>query len=108
MKTVTITDSYQCEESVMKITEVSISLMDDEKLKAFANIVLDDLFVVRGLKIIEHVGRYFIAMPSRKQKDGSFRDIAHPITTEFRALVEKAVLDKYWEEVNQSTHSSST
>jgi stage V sporulation protein G len=108
MKTVRITGSYQHEERVMEITEVSISLMDDEKLKAFANIVLDDLFVVRGLKIIEHVGRYFIAMPSRKQKDGSFRDIAHPITTEFRALVEKAVLDKYWEEVKQSTQSSST
>jgi stage V sporulation protein G len=91
----------------MEITEVSISLMEDEKLKAFANIVLDDLFVVRGLKIIEHVGRYFIAMPSRKQKDGSFRDIAHPITTEFRARVEKAVLDKYWEEVHQDLSSSS-
>jgi stage V sporulation protein G len=86
----------------MEITEVSVSLMDDEKLKAFANIVIDDLFVVRGLKIIEHIGRYFIAMPSRKQRDGSFRDIAHPITSEFRTRLEKVVLDKYWEEVSRN------
>jgi stage V sporulation protein G len=92
----------------MEITEVTISLMEDDKLKAFANIVFDDLFVVRGLKIIEHSGRFFIAMPSRKQKDGSFRDIAHPISTDFRTRVEKAVLDKYWEEVRQNVSSSST
>jgi stage V sporulation protein G len=91
----------------MEITEVSVSLMDDEKLKAFANIVIDNLFVVRGLKIIEHIGRYFIAMPSRKQRDGSFRDIAHPITSEFRTQLEKVVLDKYWEEVNRSSATGS-
>jgi stage V sporulation protein G len=86
----------------MEITEVTVSLMDDEKLKGFANIVLDDLFVVRGLKIIEHVGHFFIAMPSRKQKDGSFRDIAHPICPEFRERLEKTVLDKYREEVQRA------
>jgi stage V sporulation protein G len=41
-------------------------------------------------------------MPSRKQRDGSFRDIAHPITSEFRTRLEKVVLDKYWEEVSRN------
>jgi stage V sporulation protein G len=90
----------------MEITEVNVSLMNDNKLKGFANIVLDDLFVVRGLKIIEHIDRFIIAMPSRKQKDGSFRDIAHPISSEFRARMEKVVLDKYWEEVGRQSVQS--
>ncbi len=87
----------------MDITEVTVSLANEDKLRGFANIVLDGHFVVRGLKIIEHIGRFFIAMPSRKQKDGSFRDIAHPISVEFRARVEKAVLEKYWEEVQRTS-----
>jgi stage V sporulation protein G len=91
----------------MEITEVYVSLMNDQKLKGFANIVLDNLFVVRGVKIIEHIGRYIIAMPSRKQKDGSFRDIAHPISSEFRAQLEKVVLEKYREEVGRHPVQSS-
>ncbi len=86
----------------MQITEVNISLRNEEKLKGFANITLDDLFVVRGLKIIHGLKGYFIAMPSRKRKDGAFVDIAHPIRNEFREEVERAVLDKYWEEVNKT------
>ena len=85
----------------MEITEVTISLRDEEKLKGFANITFDDQFVVRGLKIIQGLKGHFIAMPSRKRNDGTFRDIAHPITTEFRDSMEKVVLDKFWEVVNQ-------
>jgi stage V sporulation protein G len=87
----------------MQITEVTVSLANEEKLRGFANIVFENRFAVRGLKIIEHIGRLFIAMPSRKQKDGSFRDIAHPISTEFRAQMEQAVLAKYWEEVHRTS-----
>ena len=85
----------------MKITEVQISLRDEENLKGFANSAFDDMFVVRGLKIIRGLDRYFIAMPSRKKGDGSFVDVAHPITREFRDMMEKHVLEKYWEEVGQ-------
>lgn len=79
----------------MKITDVQISLVDNEKLKGFANITLDNHFVVRGLKIICGLNGYFIAMPAQKNKDGTYKDIAHPITSCFREEMEKIVLGKY-------------
>ena len=82
----------------MEITDVYISLHNEKKLKGFANIVLDDLFIIRGLKIICGMKGYFIAMPNRKRKDGSLIDIAHPIRNEFRQRMEKIILDKYWQE----------
>ena len=82
----------------MEITDVHISLRNEKKLKGFANIVLDDLFIVRGLKIICGIKGYFIAMPNRKRRDGSLIDIAHPIRIEFRQRMEKIILDKYWKE----------
>ncbi len=79
----------------MEITEVNVSIRDEDKLKAFVNVTFDDCFVVRGMKVIKGASGYFISMPSRKLSDGSYRDIAHPITNEFRARVEFAVLDEY-------------
>jgi stage V sporulation protein G len=90
----------------MEITEINVTLRDEEKLKAFVNVTFDDVFVVRGLKVIKGANGYFISMPSRKMPDGSFRDIAHPITNEFRNFVEKVILEKYHsvkEEVNKSS-----
>ena len=86
----------------MNITEVRISLRDDAKLKAFASITLDNCFVVRGLKIIEGKSGTFIAMPSRKRKDGEFQDIAHPINNEARAIMERVILKAYREEMERS------
>ncbi len=83
----------------MEITEVNITLRDEEKLKAFVNVTFDDVFVIRGMKVIKGLNGYFISMPSRKMSDGSFRDIAHPITNEFRQFIEKEILDKYHEMV---------
>jgi len=62
----------------MEITEVHISLKDEDKLKAFANITFDDVFVVRGLKVINGSNGLFVCMPSRKMNDGTYRDIAIP------------------------------
>jgi len=90
----------------MEITEVTISLREEDKLKGFANITFDNQFVVRGLKIIQGLKGFFIAMPSRKRNDGTFRDIAHPITAGFRDMMEKVVLDKYWEVVKQVPETS--
>ena len=81
----------------MEITEVKISLRNEEKLKGFANITLNHIFVVRGLKIIHGWKRYFVAMPTRRRKDGTYSDIAHPITNDFREEMERIVLEKYWE-----------
>ncbi len=92
----------------MNITEVNIILKDEGKLKGFANIVLEDLFLVRGLKIIRGMNKYFIAMPSRKQKNGDFIDIAHPIKHDFRKKMEKIVLNKYWEKVKQIQRKNNT
>lgn len=80
----------------MEITEVSINLRDEERLKAFANITLDDVFVIRGLKVINGNKGLFVCMPSRKMNDGTYRDIAHPITNEFRVKMEKVILDEYY------------
>ncbi len=82
----------------MDITEVRISLRDDAKLKAFASITLDDCFVIRGLKIIQGQTGTFVAMPSRKRKDGEYQDIAHPINNSTRKWMEDIVLAKYKEE----------
>jgi len=79
----------------MEITEVRLTLRDEPKLKAFANVTFDDAFVVRGIKIIEGDKGLFVAMPSKKGKDGVYRDIAHPVTNDMRKRIENAVLAKY-------------
>ena len=81
---------------MIRITEVRVTPKSDERLKAFASVTLEGQFVVRGLKVIEgKEGRLFVAMPSRKRPDGSYQDIAHPITQECRKLLEDAVLAEY-------------
>jgi stage V sporulation protein G len=84
------------------ITEVRITLRNEEKLKAFASITFDDCFVVRGLKVINGSQGYFVSMPSRKRKDGSYQDVAHPINNDMRKKIEDKVLDAFELELNKS------
>jgi stage V sporulation protein G len=86
----------------MEITEVRITLTNEEKLKAFANITFDNSFVVRGLKVIAGAQGYFVSMPSRRRKDGTFQDLAHPVTNELRKKIEGKVLDAFESEVNRT------
>jgi stage V sporulation protein G len=79
----------------MEITEVRLTLRHEERLKAFVSITFDNAFVVRGLKVIRGNEGLFVAMPSRRRKDGEFRDIAHPINNETRRMIEDAVLEEY-------------
>jgi stage V sporulation protein G len=79
----------------MRITEININLRDEDKLKAFVNITFDDVFVVRGLKIIEGGQGLFVCMPSRKLMDGTYKDIAHPIDNDFRNDIELKILKVY-------------
>jgi stage V sporulation protein G len=79
----------------MEITEVRLTLRHEDRLKAFVSITFDNAFVVRGLKVIEGNSDLFVAMPSRRRKDGEFRDIAHPINNETREMIEGAVLAEY-------------
>ena len=85
----------------MEITEIRITLRDDEKLKAFASITLDGMVVIRGLKIIEGGNGIFIAMPSRQRKDGTYQDVAHPINRDTREWLENQVIAAYKEEVRE-------
>lgn len=82
----------------MEITEIRISLRDDNKLKAFASITIDNCFVIRGLKIIEGAKGTFVAMPSRKRPDGTYQDIAHPINNETRSWMEEKIVAAYEKE----------
>ena len=83
----------------MDITEVRVFPVDDEKLKAFVSIILDDCFVISDIKIIHGPKGLFVSMPSKKRKDGTFRDIAHPLNSETRRRMEHQILTHYRGEV---------
>ena len=83
----------------MEITEVKVFPVDEEKLKAYVTIVLDNCFVVRDLKVISGNGGLFVAMPSKRRKDGAFKDIAHPLNQSTRTHMEKKILEAYVAEV---------
>jgi len=83
----------------MKVTEVKVFPVNEERLKAYAAITIDDCFVVRDLKIIQGTSGLFVAMPSKKRKDGLFRDIAHPLNKETREEIEDLVFEAYENEL---------
>ncbi len=85
----------------MEITEVRITLRNEDKLKAFASITLDNCFVVRGLKVINGSQGFFVSMPSRRRHDGTFQDYAHPINNEMRQKIEDSVLDAFENELSK-------
>lgn len=80
----------------MEITEISVIIREEDKLKAFVNVTFDDQFVIRGMKIIRGADKYFLSMPSRRMPNGTFRDIAHPINSDFRDELERRVLEEYF------------
>ncbi len=84
----------------MDITEVRVFPVDDEKLKAFVSIILDDCFVISDIKIIHGPKGLFVSMPSKKRKDGTFRDIAHPLNSDTRRRMEGQILERYRSEVS--------
>ncbi len=83
----------------MKITEVKIFPVNEERLKAYVTITIEASFVVRDLKVIQGPQGLFIAMPSKKRKDGQFRDIAHPLNQETRQHIEDMVFEAYEKEL---------
>jgi stage V sporulation protein G len=85
----------------MQITDIRIRKIEKEgKMKAVVSITIDDEFVVHDIKVIEGEKGMFIAMPSRKATDGEYRDIAHPINSGTRGIIQNLILKKY-EEVLQ-------
>ena len=80
----------------MEIGSIKIRRVEgDRHLKAVVSLVIDGAFAVHDMKIIEGQDRLFLAMPSKKMTDGSFRDIAHPIDPQTRELIERSVLEQY-------------
>ena len=83
----------------MEITEVRVFPVQEERLKAYVTITLDHCFVVRDLKVIAGNTGLFVAMPAKRRKDGTFKDIAHPLNSEMRERLEAAVLAEYEREM---------
>lgn len=86
----------------MQITDVRVRKITKEgKMKAVVSITLDDVFVVHDIKVIEGDKGLFIAMPSKKAADGEFRDIAHPINSRTRDMIQTTILNAYEEVLKQ-------
>lgn len=80
----------------MQITELRIRKVDDDtKLRAYVTVTFDNCFVVHNVKVIEGQNGLFIAMPSRKTATGEYKDVAHPISPEFRTELQGRIVDEY-------------
>jgi len=79
----------------MEITQVKIFPVHEDKLKAFVSIVFDHCFMVNDIKVIQGKDGLFLSMPSRRKKNGEFKDVAHPLNNETRQLIEEVVLREY-------------
>src|SRR3970040_525956 len=94
----------------MEITEVKVFPVEKneadegkaERLKGFASIIFDDCFIVRDLRIINGNNGLFVAMPSRKTKNGSYKDMAHPLNSDMRDRIESAILKEYRKQVEDT------
>ena len=83
----------------MKISDIRMRKMtNDTKMKAVVSITIDEEFVIHDIKVIEGDKGLFIAMPSRKSADGEYRDIAHPIKSETRTMLQEMILEEYRKE----------
>ncbi|MDP8202156.1 MAG: septation regulator SpoVG [Candidatus Tenebribacter burtonii] len=90
----------------MNITDVKVFLRESNQLKAFVNMVIDDAFIIRNIKVIEGDNGLFVAMPSRRVSSGEYRDIAHPINTETRNMIERIIIEKYKEVLQEALLSA--
>ncbi len=86
----------------MEVTEVKIFPVQEDRLKAYVTIIFDHCFVVRDLKVISGNNGLFVAMPSKKRKDGTYRDTAHPLDNQTRQMIESKVLAEYHKGVQES------
>ena len=92
----------------MDITKVKVFPVDDERLKAYVSITFDDCFIIRDMKIINGNNGLFVAMPSKKRKDGVYNDLAHPLNNETRQWIEKRVFEEYEAELGRIERGEST
>ena len=88
----------------MEITDVKIYPVNEKKVKAYASVIFDECFIIRDLKVIDGDTKLFVAMPSKKMKDGTYRDTVHPLNSETRQRIESRVLKAYEREVGRPAH----
>ncbi len=79
----------------MEVTEIRVFPVDEDKLRAYVTITFDHCFVVRDLKIINGTSGLFVSMPSKRRKDGTYKDIAHPLNNETRRMIEDKIIAQY-------------
>ncbi|OGV98614.1 MAG: septation protein SpoVG [Nitrospinae bacterium RIFCSPLOWO2_02_FULL_39_110] len=87
----------------MEITEVRVTPVDEQKLKAYVSITFDNCFVIRDIKVINGNNGLFVSMPSKKKKDGTFKDTAHPLNNETRKMIEDRILKEYNDVLEKGT-----
>ena len=92
----------------MEITEIRVTLRNEDKLKAFVTVTFDKCFAVRNMKIVQGDKGVMLCMPSRKLPDGTFKDVAHPINAEFRTYLEKHIFAAYEEEMCKRPEQTSS
>ena len=94
----------------MQITDIKIrkTFAADGPMKAVVSVTFDGQLALHDIKVINTKGKYFIVMPSRKNPDGTYRDIIHPINSEFRQSLEAAVLNAYYAELDAETEGAET
>lgn len=80
----------------MQITDIKIrKLINEERLRGVVSITLDNLIAVHDIKIVQGDERLFVAMPSRRDENGVFRDVVHPISSVLRNVIENAIIEEY-------------
>lgn len=90
----------------MRITEINVQPVDgDETLKAYVSIKLDNSFVIRDMKVIKRNTSYFIAMPAKKMKDGTYRDLVHPIDKPARQMLEDLIMSEFWKVISKTSET---
>ncbi len=90
----------------MKITDIKIrKILDSGKLRGVVSITLDNVFAVHDIKVIQGENRLFVAMPSRRDEKGTFRDVVHPINSELRSEFESQILSSYQRELDSQSDS---
>lgn len=79
----------------MEITEVKIYPTNEGRLRAYVSIIIDHCFIIRELKLVDGEDGLFVSMPSRRRRDGSFKDIAHPLNSDARRMIEQKVIEAF-------------
>lgn len=80
----------------MEISDIKIrKTMQEGRLRAVVSITVDNAIAIHDIKIVQGDERMFVAMPSRREENGAFRDIIHPISSDIRAELETKILDAY-------------